>query len=79
MHLDGGEGGEDSGWPAETSPRPGFFEPLLFLPGSEGGDQDGKVANTQCNTVLNGTWVTTTNASKEGKKKRRLEFARGDG
>jgi len=64
MHLNGVEGGEDRGVPVE--PCSASFEFLAFLSCSEGRDQDGKVANTKRNTVLDGTWVTTIrNGSRE--------------
>ena len=55
MHLNGVEGGEDRAVPTETEPCSGPFKLLTFLPGSDGGDQDGEVANAKCDTVLDGT------------------------
>ena len=54
MHLDRVEGGKDHGLPGETQPCKGFFKLLLFLPGSNGGNQDGEVADAERNTILDG-------------------------
>jgi len=56
MHVNGVEGGEYRGLPAETKPCSGPFKLLTLLPGSEGGDQDGEVANAKCNADLGGAW-----------------------
>ena len=54
MHVNGVESGEYRGLPAETKPCSGPFKLLTFLPGSEGGDQDGEVADAKCNADLDG-------------------------
>ena len=71
MHLDRVEGGKDHGRPGEGEPCPGFVNVILFLPGNEGGDQDGEVANGECNAILDGAWKNDVNKGiKRGKKKR---------
>ena len=76
MHVNGVEGGEDGCLPVETEPCPGSFKLLPFTAGSNGGDQDGEVANAKRNTILDGTWVTATKRARgcRGRKKRRSEF-----
>lgn len=54
MHVNGIEGGKERSLLAETETRVGPFI-LLMFPGSEGGDHDWKVADTECDTVLDGT------------------------
>ena len=56
VHVNSVEGREDCGLPVESESCLGSSIFLPFLLGSEGGDQDGEVANTERNTVLDSTW-----------------------
>lgn len=66
------EGGEHRGLPAETKPCSGPFKLLTFLPGSESRDQDGEVANAECNADLSGAW------NKVRTRQQRSEVSRED-
>ena len=75
MHVNGVDGGKERSLLAETVTRPGSL--TLLFSGSEGGNHDWKIADTECNAVFDGTWVTTTNV-RIWKKKKKASGREGD-
>jgi hypothetical protein len=53
MHVEVVEGGQKRG-PPETRASPGTLILSPLFPDSDGGDQDWKVADTECYAILDG-------------------------